>query len=91
MGLPALSGAGAGASIGVGVGAAPIVLSQPTRGGSAYQLSSLEVVNTGTQPADFRIAVKHLPSEHGLVVPPRWVTIVPPGVALAPGQPPTSG
>jgi hypothetical protein len=49
-------------------------------------LPSLYVVNTGSIAAFYQIAVRRLPGQKGLVVPPSWVRIAPTRVRLAPGH-----
>lgn len=86
--VAAVAGAPAAeAKIGTGVGAAPIALSAPARAGSSYSLPSLWVVNTGDEPAVYRVAVG--PSSSGKKmagVPRGWVKIGRDGFNLTPGE-----
>ena len=61
------------ASLGAGVGASPIVLSHPAQPGHSYQLPTLYVLNTGTEPAYYLVRVQAIGQNQVHPVPTSWV------------------
>jgi hypothetical protein len=65
----------ASASIGVGVQANPVSLGQVAHPGASYQLTSLYVVNTGTQAESMSARIERLSPGAARTVPASWIHI----------------
>jgi hypothetical protein len=63
------------ASIGVGVQANPVRLAGVAHPGGSYNLPSLFVENTGTQPESLTVEVKRLAGDTGQAFPASWVQV----------------
>lgn len=63
------------ASIGVGVQANPVKLAGVAHPGGSYNLPSLFVVNTGTQPESVSVQVKRLAGDTGQPFPASWIQV----------------
>src|SRR5215831_8057497 len=74
------------ASVGVGVQAAPVRLGNVAHGGGTYALSSVYVLDTGTQAEKISVRVERLSKGAGRAVPPSWVRATGPAVQLSPRQ-----
>jgi hypothetical protein len=71
----AVAAPAAEASIGVGVQANPVRLAGTAHPGGSYDLPSLFVVNTGSQPESLTVQVKRLAGDTGQAFPASWVQV----------------
>lgn len=74
------------ASIGVGVGAGKIMLTQPLKPGTIYQLPSFPVINTGDEGANYGISIEYNEVQAQLKPKQDWFTFSPTTFHLAPGK-----
>lgn len=84
LGLLALP-AQAWATLGAGVGASPLTVTAPTHPGHTYTVTpNLLVVNTGTDPAYYRLRVQRLSKGRAATLPAGWVRFAANDLSLAP-------
>lgn len=72
--------------LGVGVGTGKIALEQNLKPGAIYQLPSVTVINTGTEPAEYEMAVSIRENQEQLRPDPSWFTFSPARFQLEPGK-----
>ena len=74
------------ASIGVGVGTGRIAVSEKLRAGGIYTLPSVVVFNTGTETANYTMAVTLNETQLQLKPNPQWFSFSPSQFQLSPGR-----
>jgi len=72
----------AGASLGAGISASPVTLQESAKPGQHYDLGTVKVVNTGTEPSAYALRIDA--ANGGRQVPRSWVRFSPDTVQLAP-------
>ena len=74
------------ARIGVGVGTGKIQVDQELKAGLIYTLPPFSVINTGDEPASYKVFVQHRENQPELVAAPEWFTLSPQTFTLQPGK-----
>jgi len=74
------------ARIGVGVGIGKIELTNPLKPGGVYDLTSLVVLNTGDEPADYEVTVAYQSGQPQLKPAQEWFSFSPASFHLEQGQ-----
>lgn len=74
------------ATVGVGVGTGKIQINEKLHGGTIYQLPSLTVINTGTEPSDYEVSVSYLERQSEAKPPLSWFSFSPQSFHLEPGK-----
>lgn len=74
------------ARIGVGVGIGKIEIDKPLKPGGVYNLTSLVVLNTGDEPADYEITVAYHSEQPQIRPAQEWFSFYPSSFHLEPGQ-----
>lgn len=74
------------ARIGVGVGIGKIEIDKPLKPGGVFDLTSLVVLNTGDEPADYEITVAYHSEQLQIRPAQEWFSFSPSSFHLEPGQ-----
>lgn len=74
------------AAIGVGVGIGKIEIDKPVKPGGVYDLTSLVVLNTGDEPADYEITTAYQSGQSELKPQQEWFSFSPSPFHLKPGE-----
>ncbi len=74
------------ARIGVGVGTGKIEVAEPLKPGGIYDLPSVEVFNTGTEPSDYSLRITYHANRPQMQPPEEWFSFSPSMFHLEPGR-----